>query len=67
MRFNNKRAKKSGKRAKLLIFTTHFSKFREFGKLHSPKRYAFAEILLDTGAFVFQKGHLGRVPHAVSY
>ena len=36
MRFNQKRARKSSKRAQLLIFTPHSSKFKAFRTLHPP-------------------------------
>ena len=52
---NPKRAKKSSKRAQLLIFTTHFFKFRAFITLHPPKQHVFLEVLVENKAFYSTK------------
>ena len=44
MHYNQKRARKSSKRAQLWIFTPHFSKFRAFRMPHTPKWHVFLEI-----------------------
>ena len=51
MQYNQKRAKKSGKRVQSWIFTPHFCKFRAFRMLH----YAFLEFLVENKAFYFSK------------
>ena len=55
MRFNQKRARKSSKRAQLLIFTPHSSKFKAFRTLHPPKRHVFLEFLVKNKAYHFSK------------
>ena len=55
MRYNQKRAIKSSKRAQLWIFTPHFSKFRAFRTLYPPKRHVFLEFLAEKKASDFSK------------
>ena len=55
MRYKQKRTRKSSKRAQLWIFTPHFSKFRAFRTLHSPKQHVFLEFLVKNNAFHFSK------------
>ena len=52
---NPKRAKKSSKREKLWIFTTHFFKFRAFITLHPLKQHVFLEFLVGIKAFFSTK------------
>ena len=55
LRYNQKRTRKSIKRAQLWIFTPHFSKFRAFRMLHPPKWYVFLEFSVNNKAFHFSK------------
>ena len=55
MRYNQKRARKSSKRAQLWIFTPYFSKFRVFRTLHTPKQHVFLELLVENKTFYFSK------------
>ena len=61
-----KKKKKSGKRAQLWLFSTHFSKFMVFRTLHFLKRYMFLKILIENKAFYFSKRELRAVRHAIS-
>ena len=58
MRFNQKRATKSSKRAQLWIFTPHSSKFRAFRTQHSLKWHVFLEFLVENKAYHFSKNAL---------
>ena len=55
VRYNQKRARKSSKRAQLWVFPPHFSKFRAFRILHPPKRHVFLEFLVEKKVFRFAK------------
>ena len=55
VRYNQKRAKKSSKRAQVWVFTPYFCKFRTFRTLHLPKRHVFLEVLVEKKAFCFSK------------
>ena len=47
VRYNQKRARKSSKRAKLRIVTPYFPKLRAFKTLHPHKQYVFFEFLVE--------------------
>ena len=51
MRYNQKRASRPSKSAKLWIFTPNFSKFRAFRMLHPPKPHVFLELLAENKTF----------------
>ena len=55
MRYDQKRATKSSKRAQLWIFTSHFSKFRAFRTLQPHKQHVFLEFLVENKAFHVSK------------
>ena len=55
MWYNQKRARKSSKRAELWIFNPDFSKFRALRTLHSPKRHVVFKFLVENKAFHFSK------------
>ena len=55
VRYRQRRARKSSKRAQLWTFTPHFSKFRVFRTVHSTKRDVFLEFLVENKAFNFSK------------
>ena len=52
---NQKRARKSSKRAQLWIFNPHFFKFRAFKTPHPTKRHVVLEVLVENKAFHFSK------------
>ena len=55
LRYNQKKARKSSKRAELWVFTPHFSKIRAFRTLHPPKQHVFLEFLVEKKAFHFSE------------
>ena len=55
MRYNEKKVRKSIKRAQLLIFTPNFPKCKASGTLHYPKRHVFLKVLTKSIVFYFQK------------
>ena len=55
VRYNQKRVKKSGKRAQSWIFTPHRSKFRAIRTLNLSKRHVFLEVLVEKKEFDFSK------------
>ena len=67
VRYNQKRARKSSKRAQLWVFTPLFSKFGAFRTLHPPlNSICFRSFQQRECHFVSQKGHCAPVPHAIS-
>ena len=65
MRYNQKRTRKSSKKAQLWIFTPHFSKLsRAFTTLQPPKQHLFLDFLGESRRFISQQGHDLQLPHA---
>ena len=60
MRYKQKGARKSSRRAHLRIFTPHFSKFRAFRMLHPPKRHVCLKFSVEKKTFYFSKRVLRR-------
>ena len=59
MWYNQKRARKSSKRAQFCFFTPNSSKFRAFRTLHPHKHHMFLEFFVENKAFHFSKRALG--------
>ena len=63
VRYNQKKAGKSSKRASLWIFTPQFFNFKALRRLYHFTRQVFQEFLIE---FISQKGQCVRVPHRIS-